>query len=377
VLYACIIAENDGYILGDASFSKALMYFRFFTLFSFCCIFSTAQAPADTILLSNGKSYEGKIISEDETTYLLELEVKKGIKDEKKFLKSDIKSITKQSPDEWEFKKLKELTPVPDLLGVMDYEERLKIVENFIKNFPRSEKLKDAKLIQENLKEELEIVRAGGIKLSLKMVTADEYLATAYTYDQLIAVRKIYRDMSNRNFLGALRLFTDYEAKFPNANSRNELIPKIKQVLLYYQSSLNESLASYDARLKSREAGLVRMSIEERMITQRALDEKMAILVKRFDAEKTMKNAWITPDAFHKESLVEALRQVDVEMKRLNSPTKNNSEMISLEDTYSEAWEKLPGASTEDQKIILDKLKRERMPEPYMTMLTERIHSKQ
>lgn len=377
MLFACIIGGNDAYILRDARFSKALMNSRFFTLFSICCIFSSAQAPADTILLSNGESYEGKIIFEDNTSYLLEVEVKKGIKDEKKFLKSDIKSIAKQSPDEWEFKKLKELTPVPDLLGVMDYEERLKIVENFIKNFPRSEKRYDAKMIQENLKEELEIVRAGGIKLSLKMVTAEEYLATAYTYDQLIAVRKIYRDISNRNLLGALRLFTDYEAKFPNANSRDELIPKIKQVLSYYQSSLNESLAGYDARIKSREAGLVRMSTEERMITQRALDEQMAFLVKRFDTEKTTKSVWITPDAFHKESLVEALRQVDIEIKRLNSPSKNNSEVISLEDSYSEAWEKLPKASPEDQKIILEKLKREKMPEPYMTMLTGRIHSEQ
>ncbi len=353
------------------------MIFRFFTLFSICCLFSLAQASADTILLRNGESYDGEIILEDDTTYLLEVEVKKGIKDEKKFLKSDIKSITKQGPDVWEFKKLEELTPVPDLLGVVDYEERLKIVEKFIKNFPRSEKLKDAKMIQENLKEELEIVRAGGIKLSVKMVTADEYLATAYTYDQLIAVRKIYRDISNQNFLGALRLFADYETKFPNGNSRDELISKIKQVLLYYKSSLNKSLASYDARLKSREAGLVRMSVDERMLTQRALDEQMASLVKRFNAEKTMKNVWITPDAFHKESLVEALRQVDIENRRLNSPAKNNSEMISLEDSYSEAWEKLPGASPEDQKIILEKLKRERMPEPYMTMLIGRINLEQ
>ena len=377
MLFACIIAGNDGYILSVARFPKALMIFRFSTLFSICCLFSLAQASADTILLRNGESYDGEIILEDDTTYLLEVEVKKGIKDEKKFLKSDIKSITKQGPDVWEFKKLEELTPVPDLLGVVDYEERLKIVEKFIKNFPRSEKLKDAKMIQENLKEELEIVRAGGIKLSVKMVTADEYLATAYTYDQLIAVRKIYRDISNQNFLGALRLFADYETKFPNGNSRDELISKIKQVLLYYKSSLNKSLASYDARLKSREAGLVRMSVDERMLTQRALDEQMASLVKRFNAEKTMKNVWITPDAFHKESLVEALRQVDIENRRLNSPAKNNSEMISLEDSYSEAWEKLPGASPEDQKIILEKLKRERMPEPYMTMLIGRINLEQ
>lgn len=335
------------------------------------------QAQADTVLLKNGKSHEGKVIFEDDTSCLLEVEYSKGIKEEKKFLKSDIKSITLETPDIGEFKKLKALLPVPDLLGTSDYEQRLKIVEDFIKDFPRSEKLKEVKTIQESLKEEFEIVRAGGMKLSGKMVTVEDYMSTAYAYDQKIAVQKIYRDMLNGNFLGALRLFSDYESKFPNGKSRDELVPKIKQVLTFYQSSLNESLAGYDARMRLREAGLARMSNEDRMDTQQALDEQMAHLKNRFELEKTMKNFWVTPDAFHKESIVEALRQVDAEIKRLNSPLKNNSETISLEDSYSEAWKKLPGASVESQKAIIEKLKRERMPESYIKMLKERLSPEQ
>lgn len=336
-----------------------------------------AQAQADTVLLKNGMSHEGKVIFEDDTSCLLEVEYSKGIKEEKKFLKSDIKSITLESPDIGEFKKLKALLPVPDLLGAADYEQRLKIVEDFIKDFPRSEKLKEAKIIQESLKEEYEIVRVGGMKLSGKMVTVEDYTAAAYAYDQKIAVQKIYREMLNRNFLGALRLFADYELKFPNGKSRDELVSKIKQVLIFYQASLNESLSGYDARLRLREAGLARMSNEDRVVTQGAHDEQMANLKNRFELEKAMKNFWVTPDAYHKESIVEALRQVDAEIKRLNSPTKNTSETVSLEDIYSDAWKKLPGASVEDQKAIFEYLKRERMPESYIKMLKGRLTPEQ
>ncbi len=353
------------------------MNLKFFPLLGMTFLFSVNQAAADTILLKNGKSHEGKVIFQDDTSCLLEVEYSKGIMEEKKFLKSDIKSITLETPDIGEFKKLKALNPVPDLLGVGDYEQRLKIVEDFINDFPRSEKLKEAKTIQESLKQEFEIVRAGGMKLSGKMVTVEDYMATAYAYDQSIAVQKIYRDMLNRNFLGALRLFADYESRFPNGKSRVELVSKIKQVLVFYQSSLNESLSGYDARLKLREAGLARMSNEDRMVTQGALDEQMASLKHRFELEKAMKNFWITPDAFHKESIVEALRQVDAEIKRLNSPPKNSSETVSLEDSYSEAWIKLPGASVEDQKAIIEKLKRERMPESYIKMLKGRLNPEQ
>jgi hypothetical protein len=353
------------------------MNLQSFKLPGVCLLFCLSQANADTVLLKNGKTYEGKVIFEDDTTCLLEVEFSKGIKEEKKLLKSDIKSITPEPPDIGQFKKLKILTPVPDLLGLSDYEQRLKIVEDFINDFPKSDKLKEAKIIQASLKEELEIVRAGGMKLSGKMITAEDYMATAYAYDQLIAVQKIQKDMLNRNFLGALRLFSDYESKFSNGKTRNELVPKIKQVLVFYQSSLNENLAGYDARMRTREAGLARMSTDDRLVTQGALDEQMANLKNRFELEKTMQNYWVTPDAYYKDSMVEALRQVDAEIKRLNSPSKTTTETVSLEDSYSEAWKKMPGASVEAQKTIIEKLRRERMPETYIKMLKERSSPEQ
>lgn len=349
------------------------MNFTLFPSLSICCLFFVSQAAADTVLLNNGQSHEGKIIFEDDTHCLLEVQVSEGIKDEKKFLKSDIKSLSKQTPDIGIFEELKELAPAPDLLGVAEYEARVKKVGDFIKTYPRSGKLTEAKLMLESLKGELEIVRAGGMKLSGKMVTAEEYSPTAYTYDQLIAVQKINRDISNRNFLGALRLFADYESKFVNGKTREELIPKMKQVLAIHQSSLTESLEGYDARIKTREAGLARMSPEDKLKTEEAIEEQTVNLKRRFEAERASKNNWITPDAYLKESLVEALRQVDNEIKRLNSPPKKELAVISLEDSYREAWEKLPSATAEEQKVILEKLKRERMPEYYLTKLLARV----
>lgn len=354
-------------------FKESFMKSPIFALLSICCLFLSAQVSADTILLNNGESYEGKIVYDDETYCLLEVQVSPGIKDEKKFLKSDIKSITKETPDIGEFEKLKDLAPAPDLMGVAEYEARIKKLEDFIKAYPRSEKLKDAKALLDALVPELEIVSAGGMKLSGNMVTAEEYAGMAYTYDQLIAVQKINRDISYRNFLGALRTFTDYESKFADGKTREDLVSKMKQVLSAYQATVNESLSTHDFRMKTREAGLARMSQEDRANTERALEEQMENVKKRYDAEKVSKNTWITPDANHKESLVEALRQVDNEMKRLNAQPRNEINLFSLEDSYREAWEKLPGASIEEQKAIIEKLKRERMPIYYLDLLNRRI----
>ncbi len=354
---------------------KNPMNYALIPFLSICCLLLLGQASADTVLLKNGEIHEGKVIFEDDTHCLLEIQVSKTIKDEKKFLKSDIRSIKKVVPDTEEFQKVSGLVPVPDLLGVADYEARINKVEGFIKDFPQSMHIPAAKKIIEELSAEVSVISLGGMKISGKMIPAEEYLANAYSYDQTIAIQKMNRDIGLRNFLGALRLFTDYESKFADGASRQQLLPKINQVLVAYQISLNESLSTYDARTKTREIGISRMSNEDRPNSERALAEEKAILTAIFEREKMTKNAWVTPDAYYKDSLTEALRQVENEIKRLNTPSKNKPLIKPLEDTYREVWEKLPNATAEEQKEIMGILKRDRMPEYYMTKLRARVKS--
>jgi hypothetical protein len=354
------------------------MNFPFFPTLSLFSLLLLVQASADTVLLNNGKSLEGTVIYEDDTYCLIEIQVSEGIKDEKKLLKTEIKSITKQTPDIGDFEELKKLAPAPDLLGVAEYELRIKKFESFIKKYPRSVKLVEAKKMNDALVGELEVVRKGGVKFSGKMIPAEDYLSNAYAYDESIAAYKIHREVSNANLLGALRLFTDYEMNFSEGKARADLVPKIKQVLQVYKANLTEGIDGYDALVKSREVGLESMAPEDRERTERALDDQMKSLKERFNREKTMKGAWITPDENYKESMVEALRQVENEIKRLDSPPKNSTLVIvSREEAYRQAWEKLPNANAAEQKVILENLKRDRMPDTYIVKLKERIAPQQ
>ncbi len=311
---------------------------------------------------------------ESDTHYTLEVQVSKGIKDEKQILKSEVKSITKQDPDVLAFAELTGLVPMPDLVGVMEYEMRIKKLTDFINDFPTSKKLQEAQKMQELLKSELEVVRAGGIKLSGNMIKADDYLSNAYAYDESILSQKINRDINNRNLLGALRLFSDYEMKFSEGKSRADIIPKIKQILQVYKKNLSESLSGFDDRIKAREAGLARMTQDERMRTEEALEEQAVNLKARFDREKSLKLPWVTPDENLKESMTEALSQVENEMKRLDAPPKNQIKAaLPKEEAYREAWNQLPSASLIDQKTILDNLKRDQMPEYYLEKLRARV----
>src|SRR5690606_10987373 len=123
------------------------------------------------------------------------------------------------------------------------------------------------------------------------------------------------------------------------------------QVLEAYKVSLDENLSTLDKRLEKRQSGLATMAPEDRVNTERALKEQIEKLEKRYQKEKTAghKTAgqkWITPDSFHKESMMDALRHVTSEISRIRSQPEPQPLEMPLAESYRVAWGKL-GALTE------------------------------
>lgn len=348
------------------------MRLKLLPLLFVCSPFLPSAAKADTVLLNNGVQYEGKVIYEDDKYCLLEFEVSKGIKDERKFLKTDIKSITKSSPDVEEFKRLMDLYPTPDLMSIADYEQKIKTVYAFIRNHPKSPKIAEAKKILATLEAELKVIRQGGIKFQGQLVSGEAYLSSAYTYDQSITIQKINNEISSGNLLTALRLYSEFESTFPDSEFREDLIPKIRSVLNSYKKDLQESLSTFDARMKKQEIDLLGMAPEESKRAELAIKEQTQRLKLRFDQERAARIPWISPDGNLKESLSEALRQVESELKRLSVPQTLPSPGASLSDIYRECWMRLPNSTLEEQKVIFERLQKENMPEKYINLLKKR-----
>ena len=56
----------------------------------------TAGAGADTIILKNGTRYQGRVLKDEGESYLLEIQVTRSIKDERRVAKADIEKIEKE-----------------------------------------------------------------------------------------------------------------------------------------------------------------------------------------------------------------------------------------------------------------------------------------
>ena len=336
-------------------------------------ICSTQLLPADTIVLKNGDTIEGRILRETDKEYVLEVNVTETIRDEKSIPKEDVESIEKVGDDVKAFKKIEELTPTPELLEPEGYKARIETVEAFIEAYPQSTKTAEATEMLETLKAELEIVGNGGIKFGGEVITPDTYGANAYEYDAAIAKKRIKDDVGRRDLIGALRSFTKYEENFSNASDRDEVVTLIKQVLSAYQTSIDESLASFDSRMEKRTTGLSRMSPEDRAQTQRALAEQDERVKARYDAEKQSPNEWVTPDAFLKESLDEARRQADTLKSRLETAFSTGTTIETpVEETYRMTWEQVTEGTEQEKNALVEQARSKGVPEQYLMKLRER-----
>ena len=335
------------------------------------CIVLVQGVSADTILLTNGEKIEGRVLREDGGNYVLEVKVSASIKDERIVPKADVKSIEEQKEDEKAFENLAALVPTPEMLGEEAYAARIDLIGAFLEKYPTSGSVPKAKELLDILNEELEVIRMGGIKLGGELIPSETYRANAYEFDAKIADKAIDGAISRRDFLTALRLFSEYEKNFSDAAGREELAARISQVLTAFGMRVDESLASFDSRMEKRDAGLASMAADDRLTTERAIADQTKRLEERFLQEKAEKLEWITPDANHKGSLEESRRQIDREISRLKSKSRNSLLETPLEEAYRLAWKRLSDGDEAEKETVLSELKGLRMPEVYMEKLRE------
>jgi hypothetical protein len=274
-------------------------------------------ASADTFKLKDGSSLEGRIISDEGDSYLLEVLVTKSIKDERKVAKADVVKIEHEQPDLKAFESIVKLVPTPDLLTVDDYGMRIAAVQKFLKDHGNSRKINEAKAILETLKTESSTVSAGGLKLNDKIISPEEYLTNGYDLDARVQEAKIRRLVYGNKFLEALRMFADFDRDYRTTLSYGTLQPLMKQVIQNQGAEAKQLLQSYDTRVKDRTLGLERIATENRKAIELAIQEEAAELEARYKAEKDAKQGWVTPHPFHKASLEETVRFGATELTRL------------------------------------------------------------
>ena len=279
---------------------------------------SVGPCLADVFTLKDGSSLDARIITETAGAYLLDVQVSKGIKDERTVAKADVVSVRKEKPDFKAFQAVASLVPTPDLVTAEDCLGRITQVEKFLKDHSTSSSAKEAQEILATLQKEAAAISAGSIKMAGKLITTADYEANAYELDAQIAEIKIRKAVADREFLLALRLFSNFDLEYPITSSHSALLALMRQVVQNQVSEAKQSLATLPERLKARELGLVRMEPGARAGSQAAIQEEAAQFEARYKSESSSKIKWLIMDPFHKASLEHTAKLGEAELLRLS-----------------------------------------------------------
>lgn len=325
-------------------------------------------ANAGTIHLKDGTTLEGSVLREEGDNYVLLVNVTKNIKDEKIVAKKDVKKIEADKPDLLAFAEIEKLVPVPDLVKESEYERRIKLVEEFIKEHRGSSKTRTAREMLETLKSEANQIGSGGIKIRGKIIMPDEYRANAYELDAVVQENAIRALVAQGRLLDALRRFTVFDRDFRNTAPFRAILPLMRQVVISYNAEAEQSLSTLDKRVEERTAGLARMQPADRTATERAIAEEELALETNFKAEKDSKIGWVTPHPFSKSALTETSRYSRQELSRIAK--LSSAPFVDAGKAYRDAYQAILRASDQAAvRQVMQDVKSARLPAKYMETL--------
>ena len=340
-----------------------------------CAVVLIAPLSADTFMMKDGSSLEGKILREDPTTYVLEVDFTKSIKDERVVQKADVLRIKREKPDLIAYEKIEKLVPTPDLLTTGGYAVRIAAVNKFLTKYPKTPKIRKAKEILATLNAESEAIAGGAMKVKGKMLSPDEYKANAYDIDAGAAQAKIRSLVIRARYLVALRKFDDFNRDFRNTQSYAELLPLMKKVEATYVAGIQRSLSSFDARLKERLVDFARMSQSNRSATKSAIAEELAALETRFEAEKKAKVGWVTTHPFFKPSLEETVKYGEKVTRAWNAASSGPA--MDGGKAYRDALSLIQSSAEASQiSTAIGEAKKSKIPQSYIDTLDAAAASK-
>jgi hypothetical protein len=285
-------------------------------LLSSLCLFLPAAAWADKVFLKSGEEINGTIL--EETPDAVRVQILVGtIKDKKLIPRDTIDRIEKTSQEDLDYPACPPLKNTPDGLPAKNYEDRLKVINDFLTKYPTSKYLAEIQAIRDSLTAELAKVSAGQIRFRGTWLTPEQQVIHANQLEASTALRSMRQAAATRNFLVAMRQFETIEKHYLGTLAYPEALADVKRILPAYGKQLTDDLgyAHYDAEHNAK--GLATLSDSARTAAQ----QEIAAVNKRFQdqvaAEKAKKVTWLSVDRKSEASINEAITRVRKEIDRI------------------------------------------------------------
>lgn len=300
------------------------MLLRKLTLLAFFA--AATLAPADIMVLKDGKRLEGNILNETPDTVRMKYRLTEKIWDEKDFSRADIAEIIRQTPSEVAFKerKLKEYLPTKDLMGADEYERLIQDhLRPFVSEFAGTPEATEVEAIIKELQSEKEKVVSGQLKVDNKWLSPEEVKRDDYNI-RALRMRKEFQALAASNkledYIAALRVydrFIDPGTGYFASTHYPEVAKEVLDLLGRYEKELLRMIREQPILLKAQEEGLKKLIEPDLSRTKNDIDTKLNTWKSNYDAEKRSRVRWLTPYKLDAASLNEAHKAIIAEKSKL------------------------------------------------------------
>lgn len=334
----------------------------------------TLSAVADTFHLKNGKKIEGSISLETEDSYLLRVEIKKGIRDEITVKKSDIKSISKAQKKDRSKKKfdaLKSLLPTEDLLDENDYKRLIaRKITPLLKRYPDSPHLATATEIKAALLTEVEKVKMGEIKFEGQWLTPEQVAANQFEIDAQIAATKGLKSLKAKQYPEAFNILDSVKKDFGNTKALQTLAEKCLAAAPLYRRQLDKIIANAEKVTMKRDQSLARLPYNDAQKLQRELDKEEALYQSALNQSKASRHKWLPLNKYHPKHAQSTLPHLDKEIAELESLLASGS--FDAGEVYRDALIALSQNNLSEANKLTSKFSKSRPAKSYSNTLKER-----
>lgn len=174
-------------------------------------------ARADSLTLTSGEVLSGRISSESAQEIVMDVQVGSGIIEQKTFLKSEVKSVTKTPADEIAFQAIKNYQIESHSLPPASYPVIIQNFQTFLKQHAKSAHAAEIKKNLEAFNQEQERVKKGDIKWENQWYTREEAEKNKVELGAKIRLSFMKEQVTKRDLIGALNTFELIEKSSPGA----------------------------------------------------------------------------------------------------------------------------------------------------------------
>ncbi len=318
-------------------------------------LFATVSAlQADTIRLKSGETIEGTIKRETADSVTIEVPFSATIMDSRIIPKAEIEAMVRQTKDERTFLTLDTLEVPNTALDASALRNIQSQFEAFIRDYPNSHLLADAKERLAAINAEAARIDAGEVKFNGAWIPAKEYSAEKYQIEASLLTAKIQSLAADGDPGEALNLFAELKKTYPQSIGYGEAVAVARKAATDLERRLAFEIGNLPIKLAERAKTVERSAASDQARVKQALEQQDARLKQAAEQAKSTDRKFFKISSIDEFGLKQMQKDVVSLQKELAKP-----EYSKLETTATAAKievKTILSADAEEARTALDSL---------------------